>query len=242
MLKKWFGRDKRKEQRTQIEPPSLDSFSIYLELADQEFLDCKVRNISVNSASVSYTGEQCPDFDPGDKVKLTVTVAHLQETIPLTALVKECTPGQKTTRMSFDFEDSYRFKALLDPSHLSFLNSRQSYRVEIADIRHHTEVALSWDGGSAARWINDLSLSGMGLGVESRVAQQLSDTDRLELTFSLRGCESMLRLTGRVRYQLPDGNNFHCGIMFDQHPDTDFQQQEKVIAAYLTRLQQERKS
>jgi hypothetical protein len=239
MLKKWFGREQRQQQRAQIEPPSLDSFSIYLELADQESLPCKVRDLSISSASVSLTAEQCPGLDHGDKVKLTVIVAQLQETIPLNGLVKECTAGEHTTNITFIFEDSSRFNARLDASHLSFLNSRQSYRVEMADTRHHTEVSLAWDGGSAAGWINDLSLSGMGLGVEPRVAQLLSSTDRLELTFSLRGCDATLRLVGQIRYQRPNGNNFHCGIMFDQHQSTGYQQQERIIASFLTRLQQE---
>ena len=150
MLKKWFGREQRKQHRTQIESPSLDSFSICLELADQESLPGKIRNISVTSASVSFPSEQCPELDPGDKVILTVTVAQLQEIIHLNGRIQECIPEGHATTISFIFEDSSRFNARLDASHLSFLNARQSYRVEVADSRHHTEV--SWPGPAARRW------------------------------------------------------------------------------------------
>ena len=129
MLKKWFGREQRQQQRSQVEPPSLDSFSVYLEISEQESLPCKVRDLSISSASVSFPAEQCPDLDPGDKVKLTIIVAQLQETIPLNGLVKECTTEENTKCITFIFEDSSRFNARLDSSHLSFLNSRQSYRV-----------------------------------------------------------------------------------------------------------------
>ena len=239
MFQKWFGKEKRQHQRSQVETPSLESFSVHLELSNRESLPCLVRDLSINHVLVCIPTEQCPHFEPGDKVKLTVTITQLEETILLNSLVKECTAGAKMTDITLIFEDSSRFNAWLDPLHQSFLNSRQSYRVEMADPRHHTEVSLAWDGGSAVGWINDLSLSGMGLGVEPRVAQLLTDADRLVLTFSLPGSEAPLCLAGRIRYQRPDGKNIHCGIMFDQDRSADHKRQERIIASYLTCLQQE---
>jgi hypothetical protein len=239
MLKKWLGKEKRQHPRTQVEPPSLDSFSVTLETSGRESLSCQVRDLSISRVLVSVPPEECPRFESGDKIKLTVAVAQLQETILLNAVVTECTSGAGTTDITLIFEDPSRFADRLDPVHLSFLNSRQSYRVEMADSRYHTEVSIVWDGGRAVGWINDLSLSGMGLGVEPEVAQLLTDTARLELTFSLHGTEATLCLVGRIRYQRPAGRNFHCGILFDQDRSADYQQQERIIASYLTCLQQE---
>ena len=230
----WAKAEKRKQHRTEAGAPK--PFKLSLLLPGRIQLPGHMVEISMDGAVISFPAEKYPDFDLNERVKLILIVVETQKIVLIDAILRGSRSAKDRNLSRFQFVDPSRFVHELDISVLSYFNRRQAFRVK-PSVSESTKVALAWEGGSAVGWIIDISITGMGLGVPSIVAQTLGNPDQLELSFKLSGCEESLKLIGNAVNRRPAGKIVKYGIHFDPSQTEDFHRQQDVISRYVMRQQ-----
>ena len=151
--------------------------------------------------------------------------------------IKRIDSDEHSRILRFQFLDPDEIAEKLDNDDFRILNRRQHYRLEPVE-PSHIRVTAGWEGHTADGWIIDISISGMGLGVTKKTAEEIGRPDRMQLRFSLPEVEGNIQLAGPVQFRKRMGNNYLYGIQFDLNLYGEVGRQEKAISAFILKQQQ----
>lgn len=218
------------------EPEASSLFAVSLVLLDRERVPGLLVDLNAEGAAVSFPGDDCPDFEQNERVRLALTVLETKREMPLDAHVARISKAGDHSLCLFSFIDTSSAFEELDPALLSYLNRRDAFRVS-PDPLDRVEVDVQWDDGSARGWMLDISLRGMWLVIEGDTPPAFEPSDRLTLSFRLPGHESPLAIAGEaVRHNAVRGNVAY-GIEFFWERTEDFGRQERAVSQYAMRRQ-----
>jgi hypothetical protein len=80
--------------------------------------------------------------------------------------------------------------------------------------------------------MTDISVTGMGLAIESKAAKALGSPESLLLSFELPGC-GMLRIPGCISYRKAAANVYRYGIEFKWPKPGGFSKEEAALAQFI---------
>ena len=87
--------------------------------------------------------------------------------------------------------------------------------------------------------MTNISITGIGLRMESLVAQTFALPDQITLSFQLPNNDNPLKLVGKVIHRRTPGEAVVYGIEFDKNKTEDFRRQETAIAGFVLDQQKE---
>jgi len=233
MLKLFKGGN-RSKYRTGAE--SFIPFKLSLILPNRLLLPGSLININLDGAAISFPAESCPDFDPGERVKLQMVTVESQKEMVIDATLRNLRTAEDRKLCRFQFIASNRLAKELNPSLLKYFNRRRALRVK-PDMAAPIAVDLECGSGFSQGWIVDISTTGLGLGMKPEVAKMMDRPKRVPVSFQLPGSEKPLFFEGTVPNIRRGGNIVVYGIEFDQSRTEDFHQQQESITSYVMHRQ-----
>lgn len=239
----WFS-GKKEEKKTASGSSeskySSDSFKVRLVTAAGRLVPGDLENIEMDGVIASFPTERCPELNEEAETKLEFTKIETEREFVIRAVVKEALKTKDQFTYTFSFPDPKLFISELDAEDFSAANRRQSFRMEPLD-EDEIIVDLSWDKSSAKGWLNDISVTGMGLGIIKPTAIAMGKPAELKLSFKLPGNEERLELIGKVLYHKPGKREgtVHCGVLFEQNIPGGFLVYDKAISTFLSNQQKE---
>ena len=226
---KLFKGENRAKYRTEAE--SSLPFKLSLFLSNRRLLSGSLININLNGAAISFPADQCPDFKPGERVKLRVITVETQKKIVIDATLRDLRTVEDRKLCRFQFPTSNRLAKEMDPSLLRYFNRRRAVRVK-PDMTSPIVVDLECERGFSEGWIVDISTTGLGLGLRPDMAKRMGRPKHVTVSFQLPGNEKPLLLEGTVPNIRRVGNMIVYGIEFDQSQTEDFHHQQESITSF----------
>ncbi|MEE8399834.1 MAG: PilZ domain-containing protein [Desulfobacterales bacterium] len=233
-MAKWFKNNKRKQQQSKSGPDIPFSFSLVL--PGQKKLAGVATDASMEGATISFPPEACPDFEPEERVRLSLFIYATEKTVMFEALVMRSDRSEVAVRCQFGFIDTTHLLRDLDPILVSYFNRREAFRVQ-PDLVEPIEVDLTWGNNSARGVVIDISLTGIALSLKPLIARQLEYADRMTMTFVLPESGGSMRIVGKTAHFEPIAGNIRYSIEFDREKTDNIEQQERIISKYLMQRQ-----
>lgn len=235
MLDWLVGINKRKTYRAESEPTGPLDMKILL--AEAEFLEATIINISIGGVAAYLAASECPGLAARQIVTIRLQLTETKRAVNLQGLVLSVSKKEDDKLFCrFKFTEPAEVSQQLDESFWQYLNRRQAFRVSPASAEVVAVTFESVDGAGQGRLI-DISTSGLGLEVASEVAENLSQTEPMTLTFQLTGMP--LRLRGTICYSKLSGGSRKLGINFDKEKTPNYPKQEEAIAGYIMERQKQ---
>jgi c-di-GMP-binding flagellar brake protein YcgR len=126
----------------------------------------------------------------------------------------------------------------LKPDDWTIFNRRQTFRVR-PNPRSPLSVILQKEGGSEEGQVIDISLGGIGIQLESLVAETLLESESIMLSLPIPGYDVPMRIQGAIRYLKKERESHRVGIAFSSVRDESFVEKEKAVSRYVLTRQRE---
>lgn len=238
---KWFkGKKEEKKKPAEENQFSSDAFDVRLVTPTGRLLPGELDEMRMDGITATFESERFPEFEEGAEVKLDFTKLETEREFIIRGVLKELTRVAGEVVCEFQFPDPKLYISELNSDDFSAANRREAFRMEPMGT-DEVIVELRWEDKSGQGWMNDISVTGMGLGVTKETAAQMGKPETLKLSMQLPGSENVLQVIGKVLYHKPgkEDNTIHCGVLFDQNKAGGFLAEDKMISTFLNAQQKE---
>lgn len=223
-------------RRSKKETISSFPFSFDLMLPGRKKLAGNLADVNMEGAAISFPVEQCPALKNSERIRLALTIFETKKTMLLDAVVNGSRTVQDRILFQFRFIDTTHILKDPDPVLSGYFNRRESFRVR-PDLSEPIRVSFKWEGKSVEGSILDISLTGIGLALEPKVARQLEYAKQITMTFRLPDETMPFEIVGNTTNFIPVGKLVRYGIQFDRKETMNIRNKERRILKYIMQRQ-----
>jgi c-di-GMP-binding flagellar brake protein YcgR len=197
-------------------------------------------DVSASGAGVRFEGEAPPSLGVGQEVDLVFGGRPFGAPITVAARVQHRTEERNgARRYGFRFLQPQQLDAGLPPALRTYFNRRQVVRVEPSDDEQIPVTMSAGDGPEIEARLQNLSLLGIGLALDTAVEPYLADSPAVKISIGLPGNRRPVELLGVIRHRRLVGGCIHYGIAFDPDATPGFARQQDAISRWVLRRQLE---
>ena len=230
--------ERRSQYRIELGEKSTVEVSILVK--NRPLMVGRLHDVSAEGAGVVLPSLATAPLAVGEEAELVFVGTTIVKPLRVSAVLAhhriEGRGAEAVQHFGFDFTNKDGFDELLIAQDLHVLfNRRKTRRVE-PDPEEPVEALLEDEvrGKSGSARVVDLSTSGVGLHVTSKVDSRFAEVEKVRVALRLPGMTEDLRLEGNVRHRSETtGGGMRYGIEFDRVRTPRFAEQQAVLVRYV---------
>lgn len=229
----------REQTSYRIVPEQEDGLELHLsDAAGQDFAGT-ISDLDAHGVSAYFDLDAAPSLPIGSVAPIDLVSSNLEGPVEVNAMVVGRAEGQERRRYGFQFQGD---TVLTHDKLRELVNRRGAYRV-CPQPGHDVDVHLSSVGDQprelAIGRLTDISGTGLSLQALADVDAALSDSEYVELSFSLPGGDGATVMLARIVNRALEGRYVRLGLRFDRRRTSEFSVHQKQIFRYVVRRQQQ---
>ena len=233
------GSQKAKSKGSRVETEEKPPYEASLILPGGKLLAGDIAQIAYEGIVVSFPEKKCPPIEQGELVRLAFKLGHTgNRNWIIRGFLRQTEVNQDRRLLRVRLQLEENFLRQLQPDDWTIFNRRHTFRVR-PNPKSPLSVILQKEGGYAEGQVIDISLGGIGIQLESPVAETLSEGESIMLSLPIPGHDVPITIQGSIRYLKKERDSHRVGIAFSSIRDESFFEKEKAISRFVLTRQRE---